>query len=103
MQDLTLVAAVLCDVTEKTQVEKLLRETETAAKEAEDRVTELEGELSDVKASHLASVEDKVEQYRTRALKLEDIVRDLAHCLRSSRDSEVKVTAQNEEYRAKFK
>ena len=84
-------------------MDKLLRETESAAKEAEDRVTDLEAELNELKVNQDKVLEDKVDQYRTRATKLEDIVRDLEHCLRSSKDSEAKVTAHNEEYRAKFR
>ena len=103
MQSVALFLLRSRDFAEKTQLEKLLRETESAAKEAEDRVTELETELTDVKDTHVTAIKDSVAQHETRELKLESVVRDLDHCLRSSKDSEAKVTAQNEEYRAKFR
>lgn len=98
-------AVVTCDVTlaEKSQLEKLQAETEAATKEAEDRVTELEAEVTQVRDEQTRNVEQSVLPVRARCEKLEDIVRDLDHCLRSSKESEARVAAQCDEYRNKCK
>ena len=88
---------------EKSQLEKMQRETESAAKEAEDRVTELEAEVEQVRKEQAHSVEEGVMPLRARCEKLEDIVRDLEHCLRLSKESEERVATQSDEYRAKCK
>ena len=88
---------------EKSQLEKMQRETESAAKEADDRVTELEAEVEQVRKEQAHSVEEGVMPLRARCEKLEDIVRDLEHCLRLSKESEERVATQSDEYRAKCK
>ena len=53
----------LLSLAEKSQLEKMQRETESAAKEAEDRVTELEAEVEQVRKEQAHSVEGSQDYY----------------------------------------
>lgn len=89
--------------TEKSQLEKLLKETENTLSEAEDRVSELESQVKDIKAIENELCEKKIEQSSKKAAKLEAVVQDLEHCLISSKESEVKAQNSAEEYRQKYR
>ena len=90
-------------LTEKAQLDKLLKETEGSLTQSEEKVEQLEEQLTEVKNKEREAYESKVEQYRKKAEKLEDVVHDLDHCLRSSKGSEVKLQKIAEEYRQKYR